>query len=337
VSHYLNTNGIASDGDAHVILGLVAIGVSGDGSIYACNVSRSSTTDGPATLRLYRWTNSAPATPPVLVFEGEPAASAESLRWGDVMDVRGSGLGTEIIIDNQRDNRQPAAAVLTPTDASLNTFVSKGFFRGYANMRIGRSIQFSGTNTLWQKSRGDRLELSSYDLDAGTSVALTNYSDWPATLGGIALDFDRNLGVAVDFNGVANATPDTVKLYEISDLSLPMLIATYNFPTNKQVNANLISQCVFAGDRVFALNANNGLVAFDLVPPAPARPQLNIALSGGQVVLSWGSTHAGFTLQASPVVSPVNWTNAGTGTLVGDEYQVTEPASAASKFYQLIK
>lgn len=334
LSHYLNTSGIASDNNVQISLGLVGIGVSDDGSIYACNVSRASTTASPAVWRLYRWSNSAPATPPVLVFEGEPAGSTASLRWGDALAVRGSGLDTEIIIDNQRDAVQPAAVVLTPTDASLNIFIGQSFHRGYANVRVGRSLQFGTNNTVWQKTRGDRLELSSYDLNAGTSVLLSSFLDWPSSLGGITLDFQRNLGVAVDFNGVANASPDTVKLYEIADLSQPMLIATYNFPTNKQGNANLISQCVFAGDRVFALNGNNGLVAFDLVPPAP---QLSIMASGNDVLITWPASSTGFTLEASPVVSPPVWTNVGTGTVVGAAFQIVEPASATSLFYRLVK
>jgi len=86
--------------------------------------------------------------------------------------------------------------------------------------------------------------------------------------------------IGVDFVGTAN-TADVVDLFEISDPSTPMLIAKYVFPANQIANANFIFQTVIAGNKVFSLDANNGIVAFTLVP------MIRIESSSPNLVLSW--------------------------------------------------
>jgi len=55
------------------------------------------------------------------------------------------------------------------------------------------------------------------------------------------------------------------------------------------------------------------------------------------VLLSWPTNQTGFTLQANPsVAAPTNWTNVSTGTIVGDQYIVTNALDTAS-FFRLIK
>lgn len=332
----LNTNGIAVSTDAprntdNIILSM--IGVADDGAIYAGNVSMANNTTTNAEFHLYRWADSSSNTVPVLVYSGEPANAGltTSLRWGDVMHVRGSGINTEVILDNQRGSTLSAAVVFSPTDGTMTTFTNQPFIHNYGTMAIGRSIQFGATNTVWQKGFGNSLKLSRYDLLAGTSTILTNFGNFPATLGGLYMNFNRNLAVGVDFTGTAS-TPDTLNLYEISDLSLPLLITKFNFPTNQQANVNHISHAVFTPNKVFALDANNGILAFSL------SPQLNLTPEGSNVILSWVTNFAGFNLQASPSISaPITWTNVGTGTIVGGNYVVTNATGNAQLFYRLAR
>jgi hypothetical protein len=198
-------------------------------------------------------------------------------------------------------------------------------------------LQFGPTNTIWQKRSSLALRFFSYDLAGQSSTLLTTYDGFPSALGPVAMDFSRNLLVGINIAGAAKTYPDTLALYEISDLDAPMLIAAYDFPANAMPNPNLIGQAIFAGNRVYAVDGNNGIVAFEIVPPLPPSPQLNIAASGAAVLITWPASATGATLQASPVVSPPVWTNVGAGTVVGAEFQVIEPASAASMFYRLVK
>jgi hypothetical protein len=130
-----------------------------------------------------------------------------------------------------------------------------------------------------------------------------------------------------------------VALYEVSDPNTPMLISRYNFPVNPQVaNVNFICSTVIGGNKVFSLDGNNGIAAFEIIAPVAPSPSLSIAPSAADVLLSWPSNYIGFTLQASPSVAPpVLWTNVSTGTVVNDRYVVTNSASAATLFYRLIQ
>jgi hypothetical protein len=328
--YQLDTNGIS--GGSIVLL---AMEVAADGSLYAANEHVSSGTN-PAIYRLYRWTNSAPTTPPVLVYEGEPANQTAALRWGDNLDVRGADTDTEVLIDA---NQGTFAAVLKPADSSLNSFTNAYFTEVGPNTPIGRGLQFGPTNTIWQKRSGLSLRLSAYDLAGQSSTLLTNYVNFPTSLGPVALDSARNLLAGVNIQGypITVSSPDTVALYEISDLDAPMLIAKYNFPANALPNDNKIAQVIFAGNRVYAVDGNNGIAAFDLVPPAAPPPQLSIVPSGANMVISWPASASGGTLKATPTLTLPTWTNVGTGTVVGTNYFMTNSAAPSSLFYRLYK
>lgn len=309
---------------------LSMLDVADDGAIYAANLSMANNATTNALFRLWRWADSAPATAPALVYEGEPANSALSLRWGDTFDVRGAGVNTEVIMDNPRGTLS-AACVLVPTDGSMTAFTNRPFIHNYSIAGVlGRSAQFGPTNTIWQKKFGGSLVLSSFDTNAATSTALHSFTDFPATMAGLYRDPARPLAVGVDFVGTALTTPDVLNFYEVSDLAAPLLIAKFNFPTNQQPNVNHFSHAVFTPKKVFALDANNGIVAFSF------EPTLYQTAIGSQVVLSWITNYAGFTLQATPSLSPVvTWTNVSSGTIVGGYYMVTNSTASGSLFYRL--
>src|SRR5437773_11976570 len=104
----LKTNGIlpviASEVSGANGIGLVAIDAAADGAVYACNESpNASGGSNPFStnklFRMYRWANSDSNTLPVEIFEGDPAGpQSDNFRWGDVLEARGSGLNTQIIL-----------------------------------------------------------------------------------------------------------------------------------------------------------------------------------------------------------------------------------------------
>lgn len=140
-----------------------------------------------------------------------------------------------------------------------------------------------------------------FNLTNGTSLVVTQYSGFPNSQGALEIDFAQNLAAGLNFSSTTNA-PDKVALYEVSDFATPLLIGEYPFPTNQQPNANFIGKTVFAGDRIFAVNGNNGIVAFDLV--FPSGPALNISLVGSDAHLSWPD--GSYILQSSTNLSPTN-------------------------------
>ncbi|HZO83679.1 MAG TPA: immunoglobulin domain-containing protein [Verrucomicrobiae bacterium] len=322
--YQLNTSGIT--GGSIVLLGMA---VADDGALYAANMSELANTS--LTYNLYRWANSDPATVPALVFSGDPAVGVtDRLRWGDTLDVRGAGLNTEIVADA---NSGTAVAIFRPNDETMNTFTPAALIQNVLGGSIGRSLEFGEGNSLWQKRKATALQLSTFEATAPSTTVVSNFAGFPSSLGPVALDFSRNLLAGIDFAS-SSTVPDTLALYDVSDLNDPLLIARYNFPTNQQPNGNFIGQVLFAGNRVWAVDGNNGVVAFSILPPSG--PPLSITRSGSNVLISWDSPSTGFVLQKSPTMAAGSWVDVSTPPDVQNGRNiVTESAATGTQFYRL--
>jgi hypothetical protein len=85
------------------------------------------------------------------------------------------------------------------------------------------------------------------------------------------------IGVSTNLNvvaGVAIETPDNLKLYDILPNNTVALVETNAFPTDNE-NSNLTGAVDFDGDRVFALDSNNGIIALQVLP-RPIAPMISI-------------------------------------------------------------
>jgi hypothetical protein len=332
----LNTNGLLHEGASEVSgsnpIDLVGAAASDDGSIYICNQSPNASGgaagDPTKMFHLFRWSNSAPSTLPMMVFQGDPSGQPAgiNLRWGDVLTARGSGTNTELFLNSQDGTY---GAVLKPTDANLTNFVSYFFTDVGGAGSIGRSVQFGPGSTVYEKRKGSSLTYSSYDTNAQAATFIQEV-DSSTTLGGVALDTAHTLAIGVDFVGSASATPDAVAVYDITDVNSPMLIKRYNFPVNQNANANVICETIVSGNRVWSLDANNGMLFLNIIPPVNSM-KLNIVNSGtNSVVLSWGNSQA--ILQSTTDLSSPTWTDiAGPGVT-----NSVQPASSV-KLYRLIQ
>src|SRR5207245_686575 len=103
----------------------------------------------------------------VKIFQGDPSVipttnSGVNLRFGDVLTVRGSGINTEILMDDQAVGF--SAGILKPTEPTLTTWTNFPLSILTGGGSIGRSIQFqSATATnFWQKRKGLALNLTTY-------------------------------------------------------------------------------------------------------------------------------------------------------------------------------
>lgn len=111
-------------------------------------------------------------------------------------------------------------------------------------------------------------------LDPGTLTATTilafDTTVLPSSLAPLGVDAVNNLLAAINFD----VTPvrDTLNLYDIGRLStttLNMPLDSELFPVDNP-NANGVGAVDFGQNIVFALDANNGLVAYSIVPePSP--------------------------------------------------------------------
>jgi hypothetical protein len=340
LQHTLDTSTIIHTSDSEVAgsnpIDLVAAGVADDGAVYICsetpNASGGQFGDTTKMLHIYRWANSASNTVPALIYQGDPSDQPAGInqRWGDVLAVRGSGTNTELIL-NSFDGAFDA--VLKPTDSSMATFTNFWFAGSGGGGSIGRSLQFGTNDTVFEKRKGAPLFLSNYNLTNQTSAQVSSLV-LPATLGGVFADTTRNFIAGVDYIGSTTAPlkPNAVTLYDIAEPSSPMLVAQYNFPTNRINNANFICQTIITDEKVYALDANNGIVAFNIVPPPSATLTLNYSVSGTDINFSW--TDASAILQSTPsLTAPIVWTDL---TTVG-QTNSTQSSASGNKFFQLKK
>ena len=325
----LNTDNVTDGQSGSPPLWLVSIDVADDGAVYAANVSVTTTTLN--RFRIYRWPDSANNETGTLVYEGVPDGTDNSPQWGHTLRARGTGLGTEVIADSFDGNW---FAVFTP-QGDVNAFGCTVHSNLFSGGSVGRSLQFGDANTFWEKRKAVGLQESSYDSTAYSYVTvLTNFSNFPNTVGPVEfrLSTQSNWLCGIDFAS-RSTTPDTLDLFEVSDLSTPLLLAKYAFPTNHQANSGFIGQVVFGGTNVYAIDGNNGIAAFTWVPFTPT---LAIVQSGSQVVLSWPTNAVGYTLYAnSSVVNSNTWSSVGPGTIVGTQYVVTNTPSSNPRFYRL--
>lgn len=178
------------------------------------------------------------------------------------------------------------------------------------------------------------MQLSSYDLSAASSTVLTNCPNFPNSLGPVAFDRSRKLVIGINF-AATRTVPDTLDLYDVANFNSPLLIASYPFPNNSRTNGNFIGQGVIAGNRVFAVDGNNGIAAFTLL--APGGPPITIDRSGTDVVIAWPAA-AGYVLQKTVSLSAPSWTDVATPVVpASDQNTVTESAASGDAFYRLHK
>ncbi len=274
----LNTNGLNFT-NYNGNIPLCGIAVADDGTVYACNNDTSGT--GLPTLKIYRWPNSAPTTRPLLIYSGDPLGGVNA-RWGDSFDVRGSGMSTVLMTDNHQPNTSnnslnPDIFVLTPLEVTLSNWTGKYYAEDIVNnpsfsSTIGHSLQFDSTGTnFWQKHSGQPLAKNSYNpsgTNGSSAKWVTNYTTWPANEGPVAYVTQSNLVAGINFSGTAGTSPDTIELYSVTNFNSPTLLCSANFPVNEVVNVNRIGQVIITTNYVFALDANNGLLAFRLTGPA---------------------------------------------------------------------
>jgi hypothetical protein len=297
------------------------LAVAEDGAVYACNL----TTDaGASSFNIYRWANDAADTLPEAVYIGNPGGG----RWGDTLAVRGAGLNTQLLaaqrngqavaIFTTADGAQFEPTLLTVEDATPGNF--------------GLSVAFGPGNSFFGKATGQSLRHVGFDLAAGTATTLHNYdTQFPGSSAPLAWDPVNNFLALVAFEN-----PDNVRLYDLADLNNPVLI-DQEFCAADNPNINGTGQAVFGGGRLYALNSNNGIVAFDVKKPAPPTPPaLGAArLSGGNFEFTvTGQAGATYGLQSSTDLK--TWTDVPGVTITGPSGQASVPATGAAQFFRAV-
>ena len=240
------------------------IGVGGDGAIYVGNLSLNSAT---TSFRLYRWSNE--QAQPTLAFDGTPApgrsdGANNALRFGDTLDVRGAGAGTQVLLGSRG---AAFVSILTTADGvsfSANLVQTDAAGVAANNGPFGLGLAFGTGDSFWGKSSGGTpLREIAFDLVSSSGVTLRaigapTVSDNLRNLAYDAVNLPGGLLAAID------NVNHTVSLFDVSGTT-PVLLDVELFP-GSNANVNGTGAADFGGGKLFALDTNNGLVAYDIIP-----------------------------------------------------------------------
>jgi hypothetical protein len=169
-----------------------------------------------------------------------------------------------------------------------------------------------------------------YTDGGATPALLRSYSGFPSTAFG-NFSFDENYRYLAGLT--VQAGPDAVELYEVSDLDRGPMLVDVSLFTPDNIQTVGYGNVYINRNRVFALNPNNGLVAFSFAP------KLSVRTEGGNVIISWPTTlaeYGDYVLKATDEPARTGGSIVA-HTLVGNEYQATVSAAAAKQFYYLVK
>ncbi len=136
-------------------VGMEGVRAADDGNIYTCNLSGA-----PASRYLiFKWPSEATGVTPTVVYD---SGAGTSFQWriGDYMDVRGSGINTEIVAvgNGSGANITTNFVIFRPTDSTCVTFTNFSITipGGLANY-CGAGVAFEGTNNaLWIRQAGSQ-------------------------------------------------------------------------------------------------------------------------------------------------------------------------------------
>src|SRR5439155_14845310 len=104
--------------------------------------------------------------------------------------------------------------------------------------------------------------------------------------------------------------------------------------------ATPVANLILSGNTLYGTtygggDLGDGTVFSISLPVTP--PQLTISPSGADIILTWPTNAAGFTLQSTTnLVSPALWTtNSPVPVVVNGQNAVTNPISGTQQFYRL--
>ncbi|HKS37120.1 MAG TPA: LamG-like jellyroll fold domain-containing protein [Verrucomicrobiae bacterium] len=301
---------------------LTRVVVADDGAIYACNFGTLSDAN---PLKIYRWASETAAAP-TLAYEGNPVSGiAGNQQWGKNMIARRSGANTQILMDT----RTAILGLFTTSDGEnfTPTIIQSDAFD---DATVG--LAWGEGETFWGKNANE--SLYQWDLDAVSQTATMKraYPDFPGdTFMNFSFSEDRRYLAGLKIQ----TGPDAVELYDVSNLTnQPVLLDSALFTPDNDHTVNY-GNVLVVSNRVFALNPNNGVAAFTIVPGPGPNPSLTISLPGNGVI-AWPVSFRGFVLETTDSLTSPGWAPVP-HQVVGDQNTASVEPVGASRFYRLRK
>jgi len=115
--------------------------------------------------------------------------------------------------------------------------------------------------------------------------------------------------------------------------------ATPGYPPTNLDGAHPIGGLFVSGSTLFGTAFSGGSSGNGTVYSLTLPPQLSLSTGGGNMVMSWPTSDAGFTLESTTdLTSPVTWNPVSPApTVVGEQNTVTKAISGPQNFYRLTR
>jgi hypothetical protein len=304
------------------------IGVAADGAIYAGNVQTSVSASAP--FKLYRWANSGPGTVPTTAYSGT-AGFANGLRVGDTFTVRGGGTNTQILVGARLTNTVCLLTIINGTN-----FTAHRITTDTSAIQLGGALAFGLGNSFWGVTNGftpARLNFDPVSLVA-TTAQVFSAAVFPPRAGPLNLDPANSLLAAI----ILSDGSDQLNLYDLlNPTNTPALLSSWTVPGSNDNNFGL-GAVAFGGNRLYALDTNNGLLAFRILFPGDPATLTATPTSLG-LRLSWPASARGFSPERRPSLAPSSlWQSIFDPVFPsGSQNVITQSMPSAQSFYRLTR
>ena len=335
-------------------LALSQVRASADGVIYAANVAAPAA-GGASALKIYRWASDTDTAAPLVAFNTlVPILGSGGTRYGDVMDLRGSGTSTEIIMSGIGGTN---LALFTTADgtnfnAELNEF---SVITNYVLKKISLPAGFSATTNVGRTMCFDGANNAVIGRNTAPPSTLTHYVTYdPVTLtatnaGNFSLEsrftgFDVTttnglkvlMGVAYGSSAAQNSTEHQARLLDITATNAVQISASEPMPGPFIANGNAIGAADIYGNKVAILEPGGGLVLMGLYVVTNPPPSITVQPIGNTNILTGGF----YTLNvnASGAALKYQWrlNNVAVGLATNSSLNLTNISAAQEGPYDVV-
>ncbi len=240
--------------------------VADDGAVYGGNL----VTSGSQLFQLYRWSAPTNTVTASVAYSDGGTLQSTGDRWGDTMAVRGSGADTQILLASRNGTN---VALLTTADG-LNFSASVIPVSGVPNGFSGLGIAFGDGNTFWSKTTGGGLFKIAFDPVALTASVVFDYTtpgQIPSSMVGVGVDPENGILAGI----VITDVPHDLQLFQLTGTPDAPVLFDQAFFASANSNPNGSAAIAMKFPNVFALDANNGLIALTYGMPPTTKPTVN--------------------------------------------------------------
>jgi uncharacterized repeat protein (TIGR03803 family) len=166
---------------------------------------------------------------------------------------------------------------------------------------------------------------SLYNFTGGTDGAFPQ--------GGLALSGQTLYGTTTQSGNGGNGTVFAVKIDGSGFRTLHSFTATTGFTNSDGTNPQGL---VFSNNTLYGSTLSGGIYGNGTLFSLSIPIELNLAVSGSNLVLSWPTNFTGFTLQSTTDLSSQVWTtNLPPPVVINGQNTVTNPISGTEQFFRL--